>query len=378
MVIDEHIRNLVADIELTGIQDLDILTSKIKELILSLKKNLQDPAVVAKYEQYKKTSGQIGHYPIDTDGFAVAFDPLEDEEGFWNTWMIYGMVVGKKVVSQDVCRHAIARMSQITKDISDGKCELDKPHTWKDTPVDTNGVSFISRGFFEVYHDKALSDIRQSIRLYIHHVLIWGRVDLWTSFDRLGVKLPGHEESYALPLHVDQNPLIHPDFKTVQGVLALDDCPVERGTFVGVPGSRSVFDEYKHFAPERGEFVELNYSDHVADILQKNMQPIPLRAGDIVSWDSRTTHANSENKSNDIRYVAYVAAGPAREDTPEYIQVREEAFRSGIGTNVREALMHASKKSRYSNYEKLEKVREPEQLTLLGKLLYAQETYGKI
>ena len=40
--------------------------------------------------------------------------------------------------------------------------------------------------------------------------------------------------------------------------------------------------------------------------------------------------------------------------------------------------MHASKKSRYSNQEKLERVREPEQLSFLGKLLYAQERYDDI
>jgi ectoine hydroxylase-related dioxygenase (phytanoyl-CoA dioxygenase family) len=214
--------------------------------------------------------------------------------------------------------------------------------------------------------------------LFIHHVMLWGRVDLWTSFDRLGVKLPGHEESYALPLHVDQNPLIHPDFKTVQGVLALADCPAERGTFVGVPGSRSIFSEYERFAPERGEFVELLPTDAIAETLKKNAQPIPLRAGHIVSWDSRTTHANTENKSKETRYVAYVAAGPAREENQELIAARMEAFRTGVGSNVREALMHASKKARYSNYEKLEKVREAEQLTLLGKLLYGQERYEKI
>ncbi len=378
MLLDDQIKDLVKKIELTDTHDSESLNTNLRELIKRLKTNLQDPQVLERYESYKKNNGTITQYPIDADGFAVAHDPLEDEEGFWNAWSKYGMVVGKNVVSKEVCEHAIRRMHEITREISDSKCELDKPDTWKDAPVDSNGISFISRGFFEVYHDKALSDIRQSIRLYIHHVMIWGKVDLWTSFDRLGVKLPGHEESYALPLHVDQNPLIHPNFKTVQGVVALADCPVERGTFVGVPGSRSVFSEYGRFAPERGEFVELIPTDPIAETLKKNAQPIPLRAGCIVSWDSRTTHANTENKSKETRYVAYIAAGPAREDSQELTDTRMEAFRTGAGSNVREALMHASKKARYSNYEKLEKVREPEELTLLGKLLYGKESYGKI
>lgn len=378
MLLDKTIKDLVKKIELSDLQDSESLNRNIRNLIGELRANLQDPQTLERYEFYKKNNGTISQYPIDADGFAVAYDPMEDEEGFWNTWSKYGIVVGKDVVSKEVCERAIKRMHEITREISDGKCELDKPDTWKDAPIDSHGIPLISRSFFEVYHDKTLSDIRQSIRLYIHHVMIWGKADLWTSFDRLGVKLPGHEESYALPLHVDQNPLIHPDFKTIQGVVALADCPVERGTFVGVPGSRSIFSEYSRFAPERGEFVELIPTDPIAETLNKNAQPIPLRAGHVVSWDSRTTHANTENKSQEARYVAYVAAGPAREDSKELIGTRMEAFHTGIGSNVREALMHASKKARYSNYAKLEKVREPENLTLLGELLYGKESYGKI
>lgn len=378
MVLDDHIKGLVKKIELTDTRDSESLSASVRELINRLKTNLQDPTIQERYASYKKDNATISKYPIDADGFAVAFDPLENEQDFYDTWSRYGMIVGKNIVSKEVCEHAIQRMHQITREISDGACELDKPESWKDAPIDSSGISFISRGFFEVYHDKSLADIRQSIRLYIHHVLIWGRVDLWTSFDRLGVKLPGHEESYALPLHVDQNPLIHPDFKTVQGVVALADCPVERGTFVGVPGSRAVFVEYGRFAPERGEFVELVSTDPITNTLKEHAQPIPLRAGCVVSWDSRTTHANTENISKENRYVAYVAAGPAREENQEWIDARMEAFRSGVGSNVREALMHASKKARYSNYEKLAKVREPEELTLLGRLLHGQEKYEKI
>lgn len=378
MLLDERLKDLIKNIELIDSKDSLAFTAALKECFQHLKIKLQQPLVCERYASYRENNGAIGHYPIDAEGYAVAYDPLEDEQGFWNAWSRYGMVVGKKVVSKESCHFAIKRMHDITRDISDGACILDVPETWHHAPVDASGISLFSRGFFEIYHDKALSDLRQSIRLYIHHVMLWGRVDLWTSYDRFGVKLPGHEESYALPLHVDQNPLIHPGFKTVQGVVALTDCPMERGTFVGVPGSRAIFSEYGRFAPERGEFVELSLSDPISQMLQDNAQAIPLREGDIVSWDSRTTHANSENISKDARYVAYISAGPAREDSPELIAVRAEAFRTGIGTNVREALMHASKKARYSNYEKLEKVREPEQFTLLGELLYGKKSYEKI
>jgi hypothetical protein len=269
-------------------------------------------------------------------------------------------------------------MHAVIEGLSNHTCNLDDPSTWDAIPRDENGTPFISRGFFELYHDAVLADIRQSIRLYIHHVMIWGRVDLWTSFDRLGIKLPHHEESQALPLHVDQNPRIHPHFKTLQGVLALVDCPTPRGTFVGVPGSKGVFAHYAEFAPERGEFVELDTHNAIAEQLTNHAQPFPLRVSDIVSWDSRTTHANSENISDETRYVAYIAAGPARADDSELVNVRVEAFKSGEGSNVREALLHASKKPRYTNLDVLQQLRTPETLQPLGTLLYGQTSYAEI
>lgn len=245
-------------------------------------------------------------------------------------------------------------------------------------PKDQNGTPILSRGFLEIYHDDVLAQIRQNVRAYLHHVLIWGRADLWTSFDRVGVKLPHHEESGALPLHVDQNPNVHPGFKTVQGVLALTDCPVERGTFRGVPASRHLFAQYAGMAKNSGEYVELDTTLPVAAQLESHAQAFPLRAGNLISWDSRTTHANTENISDEMRMVFYMAAGPAREDSPEALAARMDALKTGLGINVREALMHATKKPRYTASEMLACVRQPEQLNLLGELLYGTKSYGPI
>ena len=110
-----------------------------------------------------------------------------------------------------------------------------------------------------------------------------------------------------------------------------------------------------------------------------NAQPLAMRGGDIISWDSRTTHGNTENKtSNEIRYVAYVSAGKAQEDDKQMIEIRNKAFQSGEGSNMRKALMHASKKPRYTDLEKVSRTRKEEKLTLLGRLLYGQEKYEKI
>ncbi len=375
MIIDNKIKALVAQIEKEGFA---VSNDLVRNLVISLTNNCAKPENQKRYQVDMASQSELTPYPIDAEGYAAAFDPLEDEHAFVDAWQRYGIVVGKEILSPAQCRETIVSLKSRFNTISDGQCDLDKPVTWHDMPQDENGTPLLSRGFLEIYHDDALAQIRQNVRAYIHHVLIWGRADLWTSFDRVGVKLPHHEESKALPLHVDQNPNVHPHFKTVQGVLALTECPAERGTYMGVPGSRRLFMHYARMAKNNGEYVELDTSASVAAELSSHAQAIPLRAGSFVSWDSRTTHANTENISDNTRMVLYMAAGPSQENNPEAIAARMEALKTGVGINVREALMHASKKPRYTNPDVLARVRQPERLTLLGELLYGQKNYRDI
>lgn len=375
MIINEEVKKLVSQIEKSDYSKINYF---IKKLITELNNNCKLQKVKERYAAYNQLNNcKLSKYPIE-NGYAQSFDPLVDENGFFDAWNKYGIVVGKSVISKTLCTRAVKRIHEMVYSLSNGKFDLLRPETYSNMPIDKTGVPIISRGFFEIYHDDLLAQIRQAIKIYIHHVVLWGRTDLWSSFDRLGVKLPNHEESYALPLHVDQNPKIHPNFKTIQGVLALTDCYIEKGTFVGVPGSKSYFSEYLRMADEKGEYVELNPSDEISLILNKNAQAIPIKEGDLISWDSRTTHSNTENKSKEIRYVVYIAAGPAREEDQNLLNAREDSFKTGLGSNVREALMHASKKPRYTNPKELEKIRVKEDLNLLGQLLYGKEKYENL
>ena len=378
MLIDSRTKALVLAIEERSEKNVPAeLNLLLTELITRLHNACARPENQARYTALPATS--LAAYPLDDDGYAQAFDPLEDEAGFVACWQRYGMVVSRRAVPTATCTQACQRMGEIVHQLSHGACQLDDPASWAQVPRDPAGAPLFSRGFFEVYHDAVLAELRQAVRVYLHHVLIWGRADLWTSFDRLGLKLPDHEESYGLPLHVDQNPLVHPDFRTVQGVLALADCPLERGTFLAVPGSRQHFPEYAAMATNRGEFVQLDTAHPIAATLAAQAQALPLRAGDLVSWDSRTTHANTANLSSQPRFVAYLAAGPVpAEKTAEQRKIRQEAYTSGLGSNVREALLHASKKPRFTAPEALRKTRALEQLTLLGELLYGEKSYASL
>lgn len=374
MLIDGSIKDLVAAVDETKEHTSPQADRLIRELIKQLRDACQKPENRARYSAYPTCAGDGGTYPLDGDGYAQAFDPLTEEMEFYDHWSRYGFVVGRSVIPKAICDATIARIHELMLALSNRRCDVARPETYANMPHDAAGVPVLSRGFFEIYHDDSLAQLRQSVHTYIHHVVLWGRTDLWTTFDRFGVKLPGHSESYALPLHVDQNPLARPGFQTVQGVLTLGDCPSEQGTFVGVPGSKQYFAEYARMAGH-GEYVELHQTDPLAILLQQHAQPIPLRAGNIVSWDSRTTHSNTENISTDARMVAYISAGPARENDAAAIAVREDAFRTGLGSNIRDALMHASKKPRYTDPEQIARVRKPERLSFLGKLLYGKARY---
>ncbi len=348
-------------------------------IIIKLIKELQSTTSKskAKYLKLRNSPGELGSYPLDVQGYALAFDPIKDEENFFEVWSRFGVVVSPQVAPTAARLNAINRVKEVTKALSHGRCDLDDAFTYENIPCDDSGTPFISRGFFELYHDDALAQIRQLIRLYIHHVLLWGDYKLWSSFDRLGVKLPQHRESRALPLHVDQNPNIHERFKTTQGVLALEDCPAERGTLVVVPGSKSLFLDYAPMA-QRGEYVELEQQSALMERLNPYVQALPIRAGDYVSWDSRTTHSNTANISTTTRFVAYISQGPVPHDEQACWKLRQEALLSGLGSNQREALMHASKKPRYTAPQALNRLRKPEQLSLLGDLLYGKISYTSI
>ena len=242
---------------------------------------------------------------------------------------------------------------------------------------DPGGVPFYSRGFLEFYHDAAWADIRQDPMLYLLWVTLWGRPDVWTSFDRLGVKPPHCVEGASLPFHVDQNPRLDPNFGSLQGILALRDCPIDLGTTVVVHGSRARFAGWEQYAsPQpRKHYVQL---DQVPN-LGEHAQPIPLRAGHILVWDSRLVHANLNNETPDqTRWVALVSSGIAAEGYRDLVDERLRSLREASGWNNREALLYASKLPRFYDPERLSAFRNQEQLSPLGELMYGIRRYTEV
>jgi hypothetical protein len=93
-MIDDVIRESVAKLETTT--NASAYTAELKEFIGSLRANLAQPEIKARYAAYREHSpSEAGKYPVDAEGYAVAFDPLTQEAEFWDAWSRYGIVVGK-------------------------------------------------------------------------------------------------------------------------------------------------------------------------------------------------------------------------------------------------------------------------------------------
>lgn len=362
MIIDSNVLKLVSHIE-----NQKEPTPYLIELIQHLSQTCSYKPI----QFQSSTTTSFKPYPV-YDNYADAIDLLIDEQKFIDYWCEYGFVVGDNIASKYACHKVI----QSIKDcMSYFNMHLDKQESWN---LDSQGTPILSRGFFEIYHNDAIAQLRQSIRYYLHYVALWQTPFLWTTFDRLGLKPPEGENSQGLPLHVDQNPSVHSNFTTIQGVLALEDCPVERGTFVAVPQSIHYFDHYQDFISleYKGEYIALAKQSELFSLFEQHKQLIPIKEGQLISWDSRLTHANSPNISQKNRYVAYLSTGMAKKDE-KIKHIRKEYFKNGLGANIREAYLHASKKPRYTSLE-LNNVREKENLNILGQLLYGFIDYKDI
>jgi len=121
---------------------------------------------------------------------------------------------------------------------------------------------------------------------------------------------------YSLLLHWDVNPWVlqkwrdQGDDELYQGVVALDDCPDEVGSFMAVPGSHTFMSQWikEHPCPYMSRDSMRPPAD---DPMQHHRQRVPLRRGEMVIWYTRTAHCNFPNNSNKMRHIQYVRCLPA-------------------------------------------------------------------
>ena len=101
----------------------------------------------------------------------------------------------------------------------------------------------------------------------------------------------------------------------VQGLLNLIDARVEDGGFLCIPGFHKHLSEWVALPENRlyGEDMADAY-DYLevpaGDPMQAWTQPVPMRAGSLLVWNSELPHCNFPNDSDRFRMVQYVKCFP--------------------------------------------------------------------
>ncbi len=117
----------------------------------------------------------------------------------------------------------------------------------------------------------------------------------------------------------------------VQGLIALGDTPADAGGFCCVPGfhrhtlkwgraNRLHCIEQALLQPVNPTSVQIPKDDP----MQQHIQPVPLRAGSLLIWDSRLPHCNFANKSSRHRLVQYIKMAQAADREVAQIVYRRD------------------------------------------------------
>jgi hypothetical protein len=182
------------------------------------------------------------------------------------------------------------------------------PDDWYRQPHRTNGM-------VEIYQHQALWDNRQYPRLHQAFSEIYDTPALWVSEDRACMKPPMHPDHPEY----DHKGFTHWDVDTsklplpfrVQGVLALTDTSENMGGFQCVPGFHRDLDKWIAEQP-----ADRNPSVPDLDALPAGMKvtPIPMKAGDLLIWDTLLAHGNGHNVSDKPRLAQYITMYPVGDE----------------------------------------------------------------
>lgn len=236
----------------------------------------------------------------------------------WTHWTTWGHVIVRGAVP----RAMVERLGDVLWEFS----EMDRhdPATWGRPQLRDHQMRELNNsGMVEIYNDQALWDTRQHQRVYDAFVDIWDREDLWVTIDRANLNTPNRgPRQFTGFIHWDADTSRVPLPIGVQGVLALSDTDDETGGFQCVPELFRTLEAWipgqptdrNPFAPDTTGFEILN---------------VPMRAGDLLIFNSLLAHGIRPNTSQDrVRMAQYVSMHPAEEDNHEERAIRVRSWRN--------------------------------------------------
>lgn len=242
---------------------------------------------------------------------------LSDDD--WAHWKTFGYVVVPNAVPPEQVAATVAMLWEFEeRDPND-------PSTWFAAQRRDHDMQELNNsGMVEVYNHPTLWENRQTPRVYNAFVDIWDREDLWVTIDRANFNTPNRgARGFGGFLHWDVDTTLDPPPINVQGVLALSDTDEATGGFQCARELFRDFDEWKGSQPADRD----GWKPEPADI---RVDFIPLKAGDLIIWNSLLAHGIRPNTSERVRMAQYIAMTPAQEQKTELRDWRVRSWREKL------------------------------------------------
>jgi hypothetical protein len=233
----------------------------------------------------------------------------------WTHWTTFGYVVVHDAVPESNVRRLVDLLWEFS--------EMDPgdPATWSRRQLRDHQMRELNNsGMVEIYNHQYLWDNRQAPRVYDTFVDIWDRPDLWVAIDRANLNTPNREaRQFTGFIHWDADTSLTPLPVGVQGVLSLVDTDDQVGGFQCVPELFRTLESWIATQPADRHPMH-------PDVTGLEIVSVPMKAGDLLVFNSLLAHGIRPNTSTDrVRMAQYISMYPAEEDN---VVEREARIRS--------------------------------------------------
>jgi hypothetical protein len=241
----------------------------------------------------------------------------------WRHWTTSGYVILPNAVPSE----NIERLKALLWEFQ----EMDPadPSTWDKPQLRDHQMQELNHsGMVEIYNHQYLWDNRQQPRIYGAFVDIWDREDLWVTIDRANLNTPNRGvRPFGGFIHWDSDTSAHPLPVNVQGVLSLVDTDSEVGGFQCVP---ELFRTLERWIPTQ----PADRNPFMPDISGFEIRFVPLKAGDLLIWNTLLAHGIKPNAStNRARLAQYISMYPADEASSSVRETRVRSWRERESPN---------------------------------------------
>ena len=271
---------------------------------------MADPALIYEHEGNQSLTFSV---PLKDIQKKLPLRVLSEDD--WRHWTTWGYVI----VHGAAPAENIERLKSLLWEFQ----ELDpgNPASWNQPQLRDHAMLELNNsGMVEIYNHQYLWDNRQQARIYNTFVDVWDREDLWVTIDRANLNTPNRGvRPFGGFIHWDSDTAMRPLPVNVQGVLSLVDTDPEVGGFQCVPGLFRDFDQWVKTQPaDRHPFFP--------DTTGFEIKFVPLKAGDLLVWNTLLAHGIRPNLTTDrARMAQYLSMYPADEGNAT---VRETRIRS--------------------------------------------------